>query len=203
MENIHLSGRRVSEKRSFMPIAPDVLIVEEMNDGGVGSLRFVASGKPGRPRRMLERIAERGWCFQRDAHKSRSEETVSALTLPEFGSWTRIGKGSRAIYNNIAGQTVTPTLVKQYRLRIRRRTSRAIEMKELCGTTVSQGAPVSWLPGKLGSGKFQDHRLRSNASILRSSSSIPRAHLCIGRHHRKARTATITTRTGSIRAGGR
>jgi hypothetical protein len=65
------------------------------------------------------------------------------------------------------------------------------------------GCTGSWLAGKLGSGKFQDHRLRSNASILRSSSSTPRAHLCIGRHHRKARTATITARTGSTRADAR
>src|SRR5258708_14270346 len=42
--------------------------------------------------------------------------------------------------------------------------------------------------------------LCSNASILCSSSSIPRAHLCTGRHHRKARTATITARTGSARS---
>src|SRR5258707_15519578 len=42
--------------------------------------------------------------------------------------------------------------------------------------------------------------LCSNASIFCSSSSIPRAHLPIGRHHRKARAATITARTGSTRS---
>jgi Protein of unknown function (DUF4236) len=42
--------------------------------------------------------------------------------------------------------------------------------------------------------------LCSSASILCSSSSIPRAHLCTGRHHRKARTAAITARTSSTRS---
>jgi len=46
----------------------------------------------------------------------------------------------------------------------------------------------------------KDQRLRSNASTLRSSSSIPRAHLCIGPHHRKARAATITASTSSTRS---
>jgi hypothetical protein len=44
------------------------------------------------------------------------------------------------------------------------------------------------------------HRLRrSNASILRSSSSIPSDHLHSGRHHRRAMAATMTTRIGSNR----
>jgi hypothetical protein len=44
---------------SFVPIATDALVVEEMENGGMGSIRFVRSNEPGRPRRMLQRIAEK------------------------------------------------------------------------------------------------------------------------------------------------